>query len=78
MLVLGRKINETIVVDGPCVIHICAIRYGDTAPNVRVGIIADPSVNVRRGELEPETYPTTPKPVESVPKNAPKRNPANV
>ena len=50
MLVLTRKITETIHVDGPCVITLCDVR-GD---KVRLGLQADRSVNIIRGELAHE------------------------
>lgn len=52
MLVLSRKKEQQIVVEGPCVITIVDVR-GDV---VRVGIEADKSVNIVRAELiEPKT-----------------------
>lgn len=47
MLVLTRKEQETIIVDGPCTIKLVRIE----GSKVRIGIVAAPSVNVIRGEL---------------------------
>ena len=47
MLVLSRKKNEGIVVDGPCRVIVAGIR-GDT---VRLGIKADPTVKICRDEV---------------------------
>jgi len=47
MLVLSRKKNESIVVDGPAVIRVLSVR-GD---KVRIGVTADESVAVDRAEV---------------------------
>lgn len=49
MLVLSRKVNETIKIDGPCEIMIVSIESG----RVRIGINATPDVIATRGELGP-------------------------
>ena len=51
MLVLSRRVEEQIVVDGPCVITLVEMRRGC----VRIGIEADKSVNIARKELLPES-----------------------
>ncbi len=64
MLVLTRKITETIHVNGPCIITLCDVR-GD---RVRIGVQAEPSVNIVRGELAHEASAaadSSPDPVES-------------
>lgn len=63
MLVLSRKETETIVVDGPCVIHVLRPRGNRT----RLGIQADEGVQILRGEIINTPRPsgtdnTTPKP----------------
>lgn len=45
MLVLSRKVGETIVISGPCVITYVGIGRG------KIGITADPNVKIVRGEL---------------------------
>lgn len=47
MLVLKRRKNERIVVNGPCVIKIADVCGG----SVKVGIEADPEVLIVREEL---------------------------
>lgn len=47
MLVLSRKISETIVIDRQIVIKVLAVR----GCAVRLGIEAPPEFQVRRGEL---------------------------
>lgn len=47
MLILGRKPEEDIVISGPCVIRVVAL----TGRRVRLGILADRSTSVVRGEL---------------------------
>ncbi len=49
MLVLTRKTNESIVIDGPCVITVVEMRRN----NVKIGIEADMSVNIVRNEIVP-------------------------
>lgn len=47
MLILDRKREQTIKVDGPCeikIVRVCGHR-------VKVGIVADRSVKVLRGEV---------------------------
>jgi len=51
MLVLARKIDQTIVINGQTVIKILR-RKGN---QVWIGIDAPKSVHVRRGELKPES-----------------------
>ena len=47
MLVLTRKIGETIVVDGRAVITLVEMRAG----SVRIGVEAPPETLILRGEL---------------------------
>lgn len=47
MLVLSRKRDEDIVVNGPCILRVVAVN-GDRA---RIGVIADLSTSVMRGEV---------------------------
>ncbi len=47
MLVLTRKLNETIVIDGNIRVQVLEVRGG----RVRLGIEAPAEVNIRRGEL---------------------------
>ncbi len=56
MLCLGRRVGESITVDGPCVIVINSIRRNHS---VAVGIEADLSVKIMRSELLPKK-PATP------------------
>jgi len=48
MLVLSRKTDEVIQVDGPCRLTVVSIK----GKAVRLGIEADPDVAIVRGELE--------------------------
>ena len=52
MLVLSRKKNEGIVIDGPCRIIVAGIR-GET---VRLGFEADPTVKICRDEVLAEIH----------------------
>ena len=47
MLVLSRKLNEEIVIDGHIRVQILEIRGG----RIKLGIVAPANVNVRRGDL---------------------------
>ena len=47
MLVLSRKKRQALIIEGPCVIEIREIRRS----HVRLGILADRSVNIRRAEV---------------------------
>lgn len=47
MLVLGRRLGETLVIDGPCVIEVVRFAPG----SVRLGITAGKEVAIKRGEL---------------------------
>ena len=49
MLVLTRKREESIVIDGGIVIKILGVKSGQ----VRIGIEAPKKVGVRRGEIKP-------------------------
>lgn len=49
MLVLTRKTNETIVIEGPCEITLLSI----SGNRASVGIKADRDINIRRGEIDP-------------------------
>ena len=48
MLVLSRKKNETLVIDGPCKVVVLECR---TNGDVRLGIIAEKDVKIMRQEL---------------------------
>ncbi len=48
MLVLSRKLNESILIDGCIEIEILQIKGGQ----VRLGVTAPPTVEIRRSELE--------------------------
>jgi carbon storage regulator len=47
MLVLMRRIDEAIIIDGPCRVMVLGVENG----RVKLGITADPSVLVLREEL---------------------------
>lgn len=47
MLVLSRKIGECLVINGNIKVTVCEIERG----KVRIGIDADPSIPVFRGEV---------------------------
>ncbi len=47
MLVLSRKIGERLVIGEGVVVQVLAVRRGQ----IRLGIIAPPSVHIRREEL---------------------------
>jgi len=49
MLVLTRKIQETLVIDGNITVTVVSVENG----RVRIGIEAPRHISVRRGELEP-------------------------
>ncbi len=49
MLVLGREVGQTIVVDGPCVITVARFIRGSR--KVRLGIEAAAGVRILRGEV---------------------------
>ncbi len=49
MLVLSRKINEEVIIDGCIRIQILQIKGG----TIRVGISAPDEVKILRGELQP-------------------------
>lgn len=49
MLVLTRKTNDTIVIDGRIRIEVLQVRKG----GIRIGITAPDDVRIRRGELAP-------------------------
>lgn len=51
MLVLSRKQNESVVINGPCVIHVVALSDG----SVRLGFEADRATVIARSELIVET-----------------------
>ena len=48
MLVVTRRLNETVKSDGPAEFKILEIRGG----NVKVGIVADKRVSIVRGEIK--------------------------
>lgn len=62
MLVLQRKKDETVVIDGETVIQVLEIR----GSYVRLGIIAPRKVKVLRGELCQKSADTAPQPSEQV------------
>ena len=47
MLVLGRKVDEEIVVDGPCVLKVVSITGG----KVRIGFDAPDETTIMRKEI---------------------------
>jgi carbon storage regulator len=49
MLVLTRKLNESLVIDGGIVVTVVSVENG----RVRLGITAPRDVSVRRSELQP-------------------------
>ncbi len=49
MLVLSRKINEEVIIDGRIRVQILQIKGG----TIRVGISAPDEVKILRGELQP-------------------------
>ncbi len=53
MLVLSRKVGESLVLDGGIVIRVVDIGSG----RIRLGIEAPPQVHIRRSELEAEPRP---------------------
>jgi carbon storage regulator len=55
MLVLTRKVGETIVIGDEIEIMVIAA----TAQRVRLGIKAPPEVSIRRSELKPHAQTTT-------------------
>jgi len=55
MLVLSRKVQEQIVIDGPCVITLVEMRRN----SVKIGIEADTSVNILRKEIVPPVRSST-------------------
>jgi carbon storage regulator len=48
MLVLSRKSNQSIIIDGQVTVTVLAIKGN----RVRIGIQAPPRVNIHRAELE--------------------------
>lgn len=58
MLVLGRKLGETIVINGGFEAGGITIVYcKQTSTGVRIGIQADAKYTIKRGELPPEPCP---------------------
>jgi len=53
MLVLTRKLNESLVIDGGIVVTVVSVENG----RVRLGITAPRDVSVRRSELAPLDAP---------------------
>ncbi len=62
MLVLSRKLNESILIDGCIEIEILQIKGGQ----VRLGVTAPPTVEIRRNELEAYAAPSRTNQRESV------------
>lgn len=54
MLVLSRKKNQTIVIDGNVEIQVLQVKGN----SIRLGISAPREVRVLRGELQPKGVPT--------------------
>jgi len=48
VLVLGRRKNQALVIDGPCTVVVVEVRGG----LVRLGVEAPPEVKVLREEIE--------------------------
>lgn len=55
MLILTRKTNESIVIDGDIRVIVLGFERG----RVKLGIVAPPEVSVLRSELVEETRPAT-------------------
>lgn len=53
MLVLGRKIDEKILIGDEIEIQIVGMPFGGDRGEVKVGITAPRSYRIRRGELPP-------------------------
>lgn len=51
MLVLSRKIGESLVIDDQIVIRVLGTQTG----RIRIGVEAPPDVNIRRAELPPRS-----------------------
>jgi carbon storage regulator len=49
VLVITRKPGQVIYIDGNIAIHVLGLKSGQ----VRIGIAAPETTNIRRGELEP-------------------------
>ncbi len=62
MLVLSRKLNESILIDGCIEIEIVQIKGG----KVRLGVTAPQTVEIRRNELESYADPPSTNQRESV------------
>jgi carbon storage regulator len=54
MLVLTRKLNESLVIDGGIVVTVVSVENG----RVRLGITAPRDISVRRSELQPLPVPS--------------------
>lgn len=50
MLILTRKLRESVKVDGPCIVQVTSIRKG----RVTLGFVAAPETKILRTELEDE------------------------
>lgn len=62
MLILSRKIDEEIVIEGPAVVKLVGISGG----KAKIGIIAERDVSVYRGELpQPRVIEKSEKTVDS-------------
>ena len=55
MLILTRKTNESIVIDGDIRVIVLGFERG----RVKLGIVAPPEVSVLRSELVEDTRPAT-------------------
>jgi carbon storage regulator len=61
MLVLTRKVGDTIVIDGKILVTVTAV-IGD---RVRLGVLAPPSVRVDRSEVHERRLASSPGPTSS-------------
>jgi carbon storage regulator CsrA len=55
-LVLCRRANQSLTIDGPCCVTVLRIRGG----NVTIAIEADRDVKILRGELQPHAQEEIP------------------
>jgi len=54
MLVLSRKVGQSVSANGPCTVTVLSVRGGQ----VRLGVTAEPEVKILRTELEREREAT--------------------
>jgi carbon storage regulator len=67
MLVLSRKLNETIIINKNIRVTVVGIR----GSQVRIGIEAPPEVGIYREELSSQPRPSSEGPVQAVPSGGP-------